>query len=318
VAVYTPVSEADLVAFLQAYDTGALAGYSPIAEGIENSNYLLETGRGRFILTLYEKRVREADLPFFLSLMQHLNRHGLPCPLPVQGRDGIALRRLNGRPAVIVTFLPGRATHNPRAAQTLTAGAMLARLHEAAQDFGGTRPNDLGPSGWTRLYEACRDRADPVRRGLADEIGGELAFLKRNWPAGLPSGVIHGDLFPDNVLFTDSTVSGVIDFYFAANDMLAFDIAICLNAWCFGADRRFMPGQARALLDGYESVRPLAAAEREALPVLARGAAMRFLLTRLYDRLHPEPDALVTPKDPLGYFERLRFHQETDWLRTLA
>ncbi|MFP4002581.1 MAG: homoserine kinase [Alphaproteobacteria bacterium] len=316
-AVYTPVSRTDLTGFLRAYDIGRLQDHAAIAEGIENSNYRLETDRGRFILTLYEKRVREADLPFFLALMSHLQESGLPCPRPVAGRDSIVLRRLNGRPAAIVTFLPGKAVARPDTARTRAAGAVLARLHEAARGFAGSRANDLGPCGWRKLHEDCRARAGEVKPGLADIVGRELDFLERAWPGNLPRGVIHGDLFPDNVLYEGARVSGVIDFYFAAEDMLAFDLAICLNAWCF-AGGEFLPAHARALVAGYEDVRPLGPAERAALPVLARGAAMRFLLTRLYDWLHPEPDALVTPKDPLGFLERLRFHQRSNWLSALA
>lgn len=317
-AVYTPVSEQDLSTFLRAYDIGAPVGLSPIAEGIENSNYELETDQGCFILTLYEKRVRESDLPFFLSLMSHLRERGLPCPRPVPARDGVVLRRLNGRPAAVVTFLPGRWTSSPNLAQTEAAGALLARLHEGASDFSGSRANDLGPAGWRELYGKCAGRADEVTPGLAAAIGEELKFLERAWPENLPRGVIHGDLFPDNVLYTDDHVSGVIDFYFAAVDILALDLAIGLNAWCFAPDGRFLTDHARAMVRGYDSVRPLHSAERAALPVLARGGAMRFLLTRLHDRLHPEPDALVTPKDPLRFLKRLRFHQESDWLHALA
>ncbi len=313
-AVYTPVSQTELDGFLRAYDIGPLLGFSAIPEGIENSNYKLQSGQGCFILTLYEKRVREEDLPFFLALMSHVRERGLPSPCPVSGRDGMVLRRLKGRPAAIVSFLPGISVRCPNEARTRAAGVILARLHEAARDFGGSRKNDLGPSGWRRLFEDCRTSADAITPGLAAAIAEELAFLEQSWPAGLPVGIIHGDLFPDNVLYLGEEVSGIIDFYFAAADMLAFDLAICVNAWCFGADGGFMPAHARALIAGYESVRPLTAAERAALPVLARGAAMRFLLTRLYDQLHPEPDALVMPKDPLGYLERLRFHQHSNGL----
>lgn len=316
-AVYTSVSRGDLDEFLRAYDIGPPIRFSAIAEGIENSNYRLETAQGRFILTLYEKRVREEDLPFFLTLMNHVREYGLPCPRPVPGRDGIVLRRLKGRPAALVTFLPGKSSEQPDETRTRAAGAVLAQLHEAARDFPGSRTNALGPSAWRGLFQDCRPGADTVTPGLGSAIRNELDFLARTWPVDLPTGIIHGDLFPDNVLYEDVEVSGVIDFYFAAVDMLAFDLAVCLNAWCFGPEG-FLPDHARALVGGYESVRPLTAAERAALPVLARGAAMRFLLTRLYDWLHPEPDALVTPKDPLGFLERLRFFQRPDWLHDLA
>ena len=309
-AVYTDVADGDLDDFLKAYDLGSVLSFKGIAEGVENSNFLLRTERGAFILTLYEKRVVAADLPFFLALMEHLSERGISCPLPVKGRDGKALRTLAGRPAAIISFLDGMWVRRPQAHHCALLGGALAAMHAAGRDFPLRRANALSLEGWRGLAEMSAGRADSVEPGLAALVAAELAFLETSWPRGLPEGVIHADLFPDNVFFLKEQLSGVIDFYFACNDLLAYDLAICLNAWCFEPDRSFNVTKGRALIQAYESVRPLDPAEREALPVLARGAALRFLLTRLTDWLSVPAGALVTPKDPLEYARKLRFHQK--------
>jgi homoserine kinase type II len=308
-AVYTEVGDADLDEFLKAYDLGTLLSFKGIAEGVENSNFLLKTSRGSYILTLYEKRVSASDLPFFLGLMEHLAERGINCPLPIKGRDGKAERKLAGRPAAIVSFLEGLWVRQPKVHHCAALGEVLARMHLAAADFHLKRENALSLPGWRKLAGLSRDRADTVEPGLAVTIADELRFLEQAWPENLPQGVIHADLFPDNVFFLKEKLSGLIDFYFACNDLLAYDLAVCLNAWCFEADRSFNVTKGRALFQSYRSVRPLSADEREALPVLARGAALRFLLTRLYDWLTVPEGALVTPKDPLEYLRKLRFHQ---------
>jgi homoserine kinase type II len=308
-AVYTDVPDDELRAFVADYDLGEVASCKGIAEGVENSNYLLRTERGTYILTLYERRVAPADLPFFLALMEHLARNGIACPTPLHGRDGAALRRLCGRPAVIVSFLDGMWPRRIQPFHCASLGGALARLHRAGAGFVLKRPNDLSVAGWRSLYEACRARAHEVRPGLAEELGEELDALDAAWPPHLPGGVIHADLFPDNVFFRGEEVSGVIDFYFACTDFLAYDIAVCLNAWCFEPDGSFNVTKARLMLASYRAVRPLAPEEFAALPLLARGSALRFLLTRLYDLLNHPPGALVRPKDPLEYLQKLRFHR---------
>jgi len=308
-AVYTDVTADDLNEFLAGYDIGELLAYKGIAEGVENSNFLLHTGAGHFILTLYEKRVAEKDLPFFLALMEHLAARGITCPQPVKNRKGATLGRLAGRPAAIVTFLEGVWIRRPSAAHCAAVGEALARLHLAGADFAPVRANALGIESWRPLYEQAKDRGDGVRQGLCAEIARELDALEASWPRGLPQGVIHADLFPDNVFFLGETLSGLIDFYFACIDTLAYDVAICLNAWCFEADHSYNVTKGRALLNAYARVRPLSEEERAALPVLARGAAMRFLLTRLVDWLAVPDGALVKPKDPMEYYFKLRFHQ---------
>jgi homoserine kinase type II len=315
VAIYTEVSDEDLARLLQAYDLGAVLSFKGIAEGVENTNYFLHATAGAFILTLYEKRVREEDLPFFLALMSHLAGRGLTCPQPVRDRRGEALGRVAGRPCTLVTFLDGISIRRPTARHCLAAGEALARLHEAGRDFPMARPNALALAGWAPLFRAAEADADRVAPGLAERTRRELDHLSGAWPDDLPGGVIHADLFTDNVLFLGERVSGLIDFYFACTDALAYDLAICLNAWCFEADGSFNLTKGQAMISGYEGVRRLGAEEVEALPILCRGAALRFMLTRLVDWLNVPPGALVRPKDPLEYDRKLAFHRRVESAR---
>ena len=308
-AVYTDVADDELRFFIALYDIGEVLSCKGIAEGVENSNFLVTTERGNFILTLYERRVAPEDLPFFIALMEHLARHGVACPTPVRGRDGIALRELCGRPAALVTFLAGMWPRRIQPFHCASVGGALAELHRAGASFGMSRTNDLSVAGWRRLYEASRCRAAEVQRGLVDQLDAELAALEREWPRDRPTGGLHADLVPDNGVFRDREVSGLLDFYFASTDFLAYDLAICLNAWCFEADGSLNVTKARLLLNGYRRVRPLSAAELAALPLLARGSALRFLLTRLFDWLNQQAGALVRPKDPLEFLRKLRFHR---------
>jgi homoserine kinase type II len=309
VAVYTDVAAEDLASFLAGYEIGELLAYKGIAEGVENSNFLVHTSRGYFILTLYEKRVAANDLPFFLGLMEHLHARGITCPQPVKNRQGEVLGTVAGRPAAMITFLDGMWIRRPTPAHCAALGTALAQLHLAGLDFAGRRANALSVAGWRPLYEHCRARANEVQRDLQPFLAAELAHLEQAWPRDLPQGVIHADLFPDNVFFLGSRLSGLIDFYFACTDALAYDVAICLNAWCFENDHAYNVTKGRSLLQAYAAVRPLSDDERAALPLLARGAALRFLLTRLVDWFDVPPGALVRPKDPLEYVRKLRFHQ---------
>ncbi|MGB8276002.1 MAG: homoserine kinase [Alphaproteobacteria bacterium] len=308
-AVYTEISDEDLARFVAGYDIGELVSFKGIAEGVENSNYILQTDRGTFILTLYEKRVAREDLPFFLSLMEHLAGNGIACPTPIHDRKGRALNELAGRPAAIITFLTGMWPRRITPDHCGELGQAMARMHLAGRGFTMSRPNSLSVSGWRPLFEPSRARAHEVHPDLAGEIETELSFLESHWPRNLPAGIIHADLFPDNVFFLGDKLSGLIDFYFACNDFFAYDLAICLNAWCFEKDRSFNVTKARQMLSRYRKVRPFSKDEFEALPLLARGGAMRFLLTRLYDWLHRQGGAVVRPKDPLEYRDKLRFHQ---------
>ena len=317
-AVYTPVSASDLAAFLGRYDVGGAVSFKGIAEGVENSNFLLETrggssGRSRFILTLYERRVDERDLPWFLALMGHLAARGLPVPGPVADRDGQVLHILNGRPACLIEFLPGVSVTEATPAAARAVGAALGRMHGALVDFTDVRPNALGPASWPPLAARCANETGKIRlgeidAGLPEAVAHGLAATA-NWPAGLPVSTIHADLFPDNVLMLDGAVTGLIDFYFACTDARAYDVAVTHAAWCFSADgRQFFPERAAALMAGYLSEVVLTPAERAALPRLAAGAALRFTLTRAYDWLNTPADALVTRKDPMAFARRLSWY----------
>lgn len=311
-AVYTDISEDDLKQFLTQYDAGKLTSYKGIAEGVENTNFLLHTTKDPLILTLYEKRVEKSDLPFFLGLMQHLADGGLSCPLPLPRRDGNMLGELSGRPAALISFLEGMWLRKPHARHCREVGKALASMHLAGEGFTIARPNALSVEGWKVLWDKSEARADEVETGLQEEIRTELDHLASHWPTDLPAGVIHADLFPDNVFFLGDELSGLIDFYFACNDFLAYDVSICLNAWCFEKDGAYNVTKGKALLEGYQSVRPLSEAELAALPLLARGSALRFFLTRLYDWLTTPAGALVVKKDPLEYLKKLRFHRAID------
>jgi len=314
-AVYTDVATEDLAQFLAGYDIGELLAYKGIAEGVENSNFLVHTGQGNFILTLYEKRVAAKDLPFFLGLMEHLASRDITCPQPVKNRKGEVLGTVAGRPAAIITFLDGMWIRRPSPAHCAALGGALARLHLAGLDFPLKRANALSVDGWRPLYEHCSAHANEVQRDLRSFLAKELGHLERNWPRTLPQGVIHADLFPDNVFFLGNKLSGLIDFYFACTDTLAYDVAICLNAWCFEIDHSYNVTKGMSLLQAYAAERPLSVEERQSLPLLARGAALRFLLTRLVDWFDVPPGALVRPKDPMEYFRKLRFHQTVNSTR---
>ena len=311
-AVYTTVSDDELTEFLSRYDLGEVLAFKGIAEGVENSNFLLQTEHGNHILTLYEKRVAPEDLPYFLALMRHLAAKGVDCPLPIAACDGSALQSLCGRPAAIISFLEGLWPRRIHPFHCRELGERLARMHLAGADFAMTRPNNLSIDGWRPLLEACGPRSDEVRPALFGELNEELGKLESEWPEELPQGVIHADLFPDNVFFRNERLTGFIDFYFACNDALAYDVAVCLNAWCFEPDGSFNITKAQQFLASYRAVRPLDERELLALPLLCRGAALRFLLTRLFDWLNHPPGAFVKPKDPLEYYRKLRFHADCD------
>jgi homoserine kinase type II len=312
-AVYTDVTDEDLERFLSAYALGEPTGFKGIAEGVSNSNFLLTTTRGRFILTIYEARTESAALPFFVGLMEHLARNGVACPAPIHRRDGAIIGTLGGKPAAIVSYLDGLSVRRPSVAQCREAGIAMARLHLAGAGFAPQRANTLSIEGWRELVEAALPRTHLFDAALAAPLRAELDHIVAIWPKDLPQGVIHADLFPDNVFFTSGQVSGIIDFYFACNDALAYDLAIGLNAWCFEPDFSYNVTKGRAMTAGYQTVRPLGKREIEAFAVLVRGAAMRFFATRLYDwlaALDLPPGTLVRPHDPRPYWERIRFHQK--------
>jgi len=314
-AVYTELTDKALADLLTAYDIGDAVSCEAIAEGVENSNYFLQTQKDRYIVTIYEKRVKASELPFFLALMTYLAGAGIPCPVPIARRDGKLLSQIANRPAAIISFLDGKSIRRPTPQHCYALGEALAQFHLASQNFTQSRANSLSIFGWQKLFEECRAQADELHPALATDISKELERVTKSWPQNLPQGIIHGDLFVDNVFFMGDKISCIIDFYFACNDALVYDLAIVLNAWCFEADVNFNITKARAIFDGYHAIRPLEQSEIDALPVLASGAALRFLLTRLFDWLNHIDGAFVQPKDPIDYLRRLRFHKNATHAR---
>ncbi len=312
-AVYTQVSAEAMSAFLARYDVGELRVAKGIAEGVENSNYLVETTTGRFILTLYEKRVDEADLPFFIALLDHLAAKNCKVPRFIPDRQGARLQKLAGRPACLIEFLPGISVTEPTPLQCQAAGQALARLHHAVVDFPLMRANPLGPDGWDDLLTKIGTGFDEVQPGLTAKVKAVAESIFVGWPGRLDYCVIHADLFPDNVLSIGDEVTGLIDFYFACTDIRAYDLAVTHGSWCFSHDgQQFYPARAAALMQGYQDAHGLTADERAAMPVLCQGAALRFFLTRVYDWLHTPADALVMRKDPLAYWRRLETYRTSD------
>ena len=309
-AVYTHVSAEALDAFLARYDIGTLVGLKGIAEGVENSNYFVETTAGRYFLTLYEKRVAANDLPYFLALMTHLADAGLPVPRPIQDGAGQTLQTLAGRPACLIDYLPGVSLSEPVPSACRAVGEALGQLHVAAANFTRVRENSLGLAGWRSVFDSCADRLDEIAPGLHTEVEAELVALEAGWPTHLDRATIHADLFPDNVLMRDGEVTGLIDFYFACTDIRAYDLAVLHTSWAFSGDgATHHAARAEALTAGYRAAHPLTDAEVAALPLLCRGACLRFLLTRAYDWINTPADALVTRKDPLAYLRRLHHYQ---------
>jgi homoserine kinase type II len=313
-AVYTTLSAARLAALIAEYDVGELVSAKGIAEGVSNSNWLVETtGRdgsgGRFILTMYEARVDAADLPFFLGLLDHLAAKGSPVPRTIHDRDGAAFRMVGGKAVALIEFLPGVSVDEPSPAQAREVGRALAGMHLDAADFPGERANTMALPQWRKLFADCgEDGLRSIDPELPELVGRELEHLAAHWPHALPRSVIHADLFPDNVLLLGDRVTGLIDFYFACTDLTAYDLAVTHTAWCFAPGGAFRPDISHALVAGYLDRRPLSAEERDALPLLARGAALRFVATRAYDWLNTPSEALVTRKDPLEFVRRLSFY----------
>jgi homoserine kinase type II len=312
-AVYTQVSSEEMTDLLARYDVGALTSAKGIAEGVENSNYLVDTTEHRFILTLYEKRVDENDLPFFLALLDHLADRGLPVPRAIADRDGRQVQTVAGRPACLIEFLNGVSVTHPTNAQARSTGEALGMMHAALADFTLERPNTLGPEGWKTLAARCGSDLDQIAPGLGERIARELQVIEQHWPYDLPRSVIHADMFPDNVLTLGDSVTGIIDFYFACTEIRAWDLAVTHAAWCFENDgTAYDADRAAALVAGYETHMPLSTDERAAFQLLARGAALRFTLTRAWDWLNTPADALVTRKDPIAFLRRLDFYSDAD------
>ena len=313
-AVYTTIDDYEIATLLANYDIGQLLSLAGIAEGVENSNFILRTDQGTFILTLYEKRTDEADLPFFMDLKRHLSIEGLNCPQPIADKNAQILQRIAGRPSAIFSFLDGVSYHNPTAMHCRNLGKTLAEMHIKTAHFEGRRTNKLGPSSWAPLLASIDQDPDDLPHDLRAKTKVIVEEVTSQWPNKLPVGTIHADLFPNNVMFVGDELTGVIDFYFACTDILAYDLAICLNSWCFETDGSYNVTKSAAMIAGYDSVRPLQDDERAALPILCTGAAVRFFLTRLYDWINTPKDALVKPHDPMEYWSKIRFHQKASSL----
>jgi homoserine kinase type II len=305
-AVYTHIAAEEMRGLVQRFGAGELLSAKGIAEGVENSNYLVETDRGRFIFTVYEKRVDPAELPFFFALIDHLVAWGCPVPKALTDQNGQHVMVHNRKSMAMMEFMPGLSVTHPTADQAKAVGAALGHIHGALSDFSLERPNTLGPDGWFALAEKCGDDLDQIATGLKARVAEECAFIRSHWPSELPKSAIHADLFPDNVLMVGDTVGALIDFYFACTEIRAWDVAVTHAAWSFSVDgSEYNAAVGDALLAGYEQAIGLSEAERAAFPVLARGACLRFLLTRAWDWLNTPPTALVTRKDPLAFLRRL-------------
>jgi len=313
-AVYTRIGAEEMAALIAQFDVGELTSAKGIAEGVSNSNWLIETTRARFILTVYEERTEARDLPFFLSLLDHLAAAGCPVPRTIHDRSGAAFRQFEAggetKSLALIEFLSGVSADNPTPAQARAVGATLAGVHLAAQNFDGARENGMGHAAWRHFVAQCDGRWGEIDSRL-EGVPNAVERVIAQWPENLPRSIIHADLFPDNVLLVGNEVSGLIDFYFACSGAMAYDLAVTHAAWSFSSDgSHFDPAIGNALIEGYETVRPLEAAERSALPVLAQGAALRFVLTRAYDWLNTPADALVTRKDPLAFLNRYSFYAD--------
>jgi homoserine kinase type II len=304
-AVYTHVSAEALGEFLTRYDVGELVSAKGIAEGVENSNYMLDTTKGRYFLTLYEKRVEADDLPYFMALLDHLDAKGLPVPPAIKDREGVEIQELEGRPACLIKFLPGVSVSHPTPAQATAAGRAMGEMHAALSDFAPMRANSMGVDSWRPLFERCGQALEDIEPFLHDRVGEALDAVEAAWPRDLNRGTIHADLFPDNVLMRGDTVAGLIDFYFACTDISAYDLAVMHTAWAFeDGGRTYVGDVGHALVTGYSETYGLTPDELRAFSILARGACLRFFLSRAWDWLNTPGDALVTRKDPLDYFRR--------------
>ena len=313
-AVYTDLKKEEIITFLSLYNIGNLVSFSGITEGIENSNYHLKTTNGDFILTLFEKRTDKNDLPFFINIMMYLNDRKFKCPKPIVDNKGNYLQILLGKPAVIVDFLEGKSKTKLTVQDNFAVGSTMAKMHLCSHKFNMKRINSLSISGWEELLYKCdtsisKTILNEIEPSIIEEIKHSLDFCKNNWPKNLPVGFIHADMFPDNVFFKDNKISGVIDFYFSCTDILVYDLAIAVNAWCFDNDKIFNENKFKSLIDGYQSIKELSKEELFYLPLLSQAAALRFLLTRIYDWAHTPKNADVIPKNPKEYIQKMRFHK---------
>ena len=311
-AVYTKLNQIQIEEILSNYNLGELESFKGIEEGIENTNYFLAVNKKKFILTLYEKRVKSDDLPFFSDLMSSLNKSSFKCPAPISNKKNKTITDFNGKKLMIVSFLEGSAKQNLSPANCKSIGTEIAKMHDLTKNFKLKRHNDLSVKSWRKLFDSVKDKCTKIHKDLPKLIEENLNDVEKNWPKNLPSGIIHADLFHDNIFFIQDKFSGVIDFYFSCDDFFAFEIAICFNALCFDglkSNLSFNVTKAKNFVDGYTSVRKLTHEEIGSIKVLSQGAALRFLLTRVFDTLNAVDGAIVKIKDPIEYLKRLEFHK---------
>ena len=314
-AVYTKLSEGELKKFFSKYSLGEILNYSEIKEGIENTNYFIQTEKGKFILTLYEKRVEEKDLPFFISLMKNLFDKKFPSPQPIINKNGNYISEILNKKAAVVSFLNGKAKKNLEPNDCYQVGVYTAKLHLITKNLTGKRENKLSIKSWREIYNKVKIDCSKIHNNLSETIESNLDKIEKNWPKNIPAGIIHADLFPDNIFFNKKNLSGIIDFYFSCYDFYAFEIAICLNALSFEGKNEnlsFNVTKAKRFIDGYSSLRKLDENEKKSLKILCQGAAIRFLLTRVFDYLNLTEGALVKIKDPVEYLKRLEFHDNVN------
>ena len=314
-AVYTKLSENELREFFLKYNLGKLLSYEGIEEGIENTNYFIQTEKGKFILTLYEKRVEEKDLPFFISLMRNLFDKNFPSPEPIINKNGNYISEISQKKAAVVTFLDGRAKKILTPNDCYEVGINTAKLHSITKNLTSKRENKLSVNSWKKIYTNVKKDCSKIYQKLPEIIEKNLDVIEKNWPKNIPSGIIHADLFSDNIFFKNDKISGIIDYYFSCYDFYAFEIAICLNALCFEGKNEnlsFNVTKSKKFIDGYSSIRKLTEEEKKSLKILCQGAAMRFLLTRVFDYLNLTKGAIVKIKDPLEYLKRLEFHDNVE------
>ena len=310
-AVYTKLSDNTLKEFFYKYNLGKLLTYQEIKEGIENTNYFIQTEKGKFILTLYEKRIEEKDLPFFISLMRNLFDKNFPSPEPIINKNGSYISEVSGKKSAVVSFLDGESKKNLSPENCHDVGIYAAKLHSITKGLSGKRQNKLSVNSWRNIFNKVKNDCSKIHSNLPSIIETNLDIIEKKWPKNIPSGIIHADLFPDNIFFKNNELSGIIDFYFSCNDFYAFEIAICLNALCFEGKNEnlsFNVTKAKRFIEGYSSVRKLGEDEKECLKILCQGAAIRFLLTRVFDYLNLIEGAVVKIKDPIEYLKRLEFH----------
>ena len=307
-AVYTKLEHQEVRQFLEQYNINNFKDYKGITEGVENTNYLIKTSEQDYILTIYEKRVDENDLPFFIKLLSYLSENKFPCPKPIANKNNEKINRIKNKNAALVTFLNGQSKNKITSEECFEIGKITAQLHEITKKFDINRKNNLSIENWDSIFEKTIKQKIDLDESIIKKTKNYLNFLKDKWPKNLPQGIIHADLFPDNIFFTNNKVSGIIDFYFACNDFFAYEIAICINSLCFDNNSTFNMTKAKNLIDGYSSTRELSEDEKKYLPILSMGAAMRFFLTRLYDFYHTDNKANVKIKDPFEYLKKIEFH----------